>query len=141
MKRILCFAIASIIISTMLFSVAGAQDIERIESSEYLYNDVIIGALIPAMDKAVSNYYKTKYKETPGFQPDFAVIKKIERPNGDRTSYFIIEVEVQPYFGPHITVGKDRITLEIKGGELPKVIKFKHLEDYPLPERYQDFYL
>lgn len=45
-------------------------------------------------------------------------------------------IEVGPFIGPHITVGKDRISIELSYPGHQKLLKFEHLEDYPLPERY-----
>ena len=115
---------------TFVFA-AVAQDEE---SENILYNDAIITAISPAVDKAVDDYYKAILKHTPGYGPSYAKIIKIERPNGDRTAYFLIEMEFEPFLGPHITVGKDRVLVELGWGSPPKVLKFEHLEDYPLPE-------
>ena len=65
----------------------------------------------------------------------------IERPNGYRTWYFIINIEINPFIGPHIPVGKDRISIELSYPGLQEILTFEHVKDYPLPERYQHLYL
>lgn len=138
MKKVLVFVMVFFTLSGIWSFAATAQDEE---SKDTLCNDVIITAIAPAIDKAIDDYYKTIWKYTPGYGPSYAKITNIERPNGDRTAYFIIEVEVEPYLGPHNTVGKDRVLIELGWGDPPKVLKFEHLEDYPLPEHYNDYYL
>lgn len=131
MKDTIVFITALFLLSGTFTFAAGAKDGE---SEDYLCNDVIITALSPAIDKAIGDYYNTKLKYTPVSSVIYSKVTGIERPNGDRTSYFLIDMEIKPYLGPHITVGRDRILLELGYGTPPKVLKFEHLEDYPLPE-------
>lgn len=118
-----------------------ASETETGNFDKNIYHDVIITSLSQPISKALVNYYKKLYKHTPGLDVYTTEIKKIMRPNGNRTTYFIIEVDVSPYFGPHITVGKDRISIQLKQNEEPKIIKFEHLKDYKLPKHYNDIYL
>ena len=46
-------------------------------------------------------------------------------------------MEVQPYVGPHLSVGRDRITLKIDLDKV-KVEKFEHIESFELPPNYQN---
>ncbi|WP_160680834.1 DUF3888 domain-containing protein [Clostridium sp. C8-1-8] len=95
------------------------------ESKEILYNDIIMAMLTPYIQREVEKYYGTYYSVEPWAND----IVSIERPNGDRTSYFIIEIEIMPYTGPHNSVGIDRITISIDSSEI-KVLKFKHLHSF-----------
>ncbi|BCJ95699.1 hypothetical protein acsn021_32680 [Anaerocolumna cellulosilytica] len=117
-----------------------AKQIEE-ESQDILYQDVIITALAPTIDKAIDEYYKNVLTYLPGYDSSFIKILNIDRPNGNRTWHFIIDIEVEPFIGPHIAVGKDRISLDLSYPGIPKILKFEHIEDYPLPERYKDLYL
>lgn len=128
-----------ITIKSSFVNTTAKQDEE--ESQDILYQDVIITALAPTIDTAVADYYKNILTETPFYDSTSIKILKIKRPNGDRTSHFIIDIEVKPFIGPHITVGKDRISIELTYPESPKLLKFEHIKDYPLPERYKDLYL
>jgi hypothetical protein len=111
------------------------------ESRDILYQDVIITALAPTIDKAIEEYYRNVLTYLPGYDSSFIKILNIERPNGYRTSHFIINIEVEPFIGPHITVGKDRISIDLSYPGYPKLLKFEHLEDHPLPEHYKNLYL
>lgn len=117
-----------------------AKQVEA-EPQDILYQDVIITALTPTIDKAVADYYKSIFSETPFNDISSIKILNIERPNDNRTTYFIIKIEVTPFFGPHITVGRDIISIELSYPGIQKLMRFEHVEDYPLPERYKDLYL
>jgi len=117
-----------------------AKQVEE-ESQDILYQDVIITALAPTIDKAVDDYYKNVLSYLPTYDGPFIKILNIERQNGNSTSHFIINIEVKPYIGPHIAVGKDRISIDLSRPGPPVILKFEHVEDYPLPERYKDLYL
>ena len=108
---------------------------------DILYQDVIITALAPTINIALADYYKNIFKETPFYDFSFIKILNIERPNGYRTAYFIIKLEVTPFFGPHIAVGKDIISIELSYPGTQVLTNFEHVEDCPLPERYKDLYL
>ena len=139
MKKPIGAMLLLIIVISGIFALAsGAQDVKP---DGTLYQDVIMTALAPTIQKAVNDYYQKILKESPGFDPSLAKITKIERPNAYRTTYFIIEIEAMPYFGPHIETGRDRVTISLKYGQEPEVLKFEHLEDYPLPEHYRYLYV
>jgi hypothetical protein len=108
------------------------------ESQEILYQDVIITALSPTINTAIEDYYKTKLTEIPKYDTTVIEISDIERPNGFRTWYFIINIEVSPFIGPHITVGKERISIDLSYPGISKLLKFEHIEDHPLPSHYKD---
>ena len=111
------------------------------EPQDILYQDVIITALAPTISAAIDDYYKNVLSYLPTYDSPFIKILNIERQNGNSTSHFIINIEVRPFIGPHITVGKDRISIELSRMGLPVILQFEHVEDYPLPERYKDLYL
>ena len=142
MKRVLalfCILVASItfFLYTKPDSIATKLQPGEAESKEILYQDILITLLMPQINKAIDNYYSEYLTETPSEAPYFVKILNVRRPNGDRTSYFIIKFEVMPYIGPHNSVGKDHITLAVKYGEEPVVIKFEHIESYTILQNYQ----
>lgn len=89
-----------------------AKQVEE-DPQAILYQDVILTALTPTINNAIGDYYKKNFSESPLYDYTSIKILNIEQPNGDRTSYFIITIEVKPFWGPHITVGKDIITIEL----------------------------
>lgn len=134
---ILIVAVASLRV-TIVNTMAKQVDVNP---KDILYQDVIITALTPTINKAVADYYKNIFSETPFYDISSIKIINIERPNGDRTSKFIIKFEVTPFFGPHITVGRDKISIELSYPGIQELKSFEHVEDHPLPDRYKDLYL
>ncbi|GAA4297507.1 hypothetical protein GCM10023142_37190 [Anaerocolumna aminovalerica] len=146
MKKKIILVVTIFILIIVVFSVKNsivnttAKQAEE-ESQDILYQDVIITALSPTINTAIENYYKNILTETPLYDSSFIKILNIERPNGYRTWYFIINIEINPFIGPHIPVGKDRISIELSSPGLQEILTFEHVKDYPLPERYQHLYL
>jgi len=56
----------------------------------------------------------------------------IERVYGYRSFSFLVTLEVTPVVGPHISVGKDRLTFDI-GARGVELTKYEHLETHELP--------
>lgn len=95
------------------------------EKQEELYQDIIITLMSPQINEVIKNYYGKSYR----FEIWDTKILDIQRPNGDRTAYFIIKVQVSPFTGPHNSVGLDEVTLEVASGAEAKVLKFDHIKD------------
>jgi hypothetical protein len=108
-------------------------------SKEELYQDIFITLLMPYIDKSIDNYYGKYFIYLLGVDPWNVKILNIERPNGNRTSFFILRLEFVTYVGPHNSVGRDQVTIAVKYGSEPKVEKFEHIESYPLPPNYQNY--
>jgi hypothetical protein len=109
------------------------------DSTELKIKDMLMLLLSPEIDKAVSDYYSDFYDTTPLVYPYQVHVLKTERLGGFRTFHFQITIEVTPVVGPHISVGKDKLTFEISP-MLPGQIKlkeFKHLETHDLPPNWQ----
>lgn len=145
MKKILILVIIAVsFISSNVFATIPISDEEREafkESQEVMCHDVIITFLAPTIKKAIDDYYKNTLKYLPIFATYMTNVQKVSRPNEERTGYYIIEIEVMPYVGPYLTVGKDLITIEIIYPGETKILNFEHLEDHRLPEQYNDLYL
>lgn len=143
-KRILVvtiFILIVVVITIKISSVSTTVKKTEEDVQDILYQDVIITALAPTIDIAISEYYRTILTESPFYDSTSIKILDIERPNGDRTSLFIINIEVKPFIGPHITVGKDKISIGLSYPGSQEILKFEHIKDYPLPERYNNLYL
>ena len=100
-------------------------------SMEELYYDISMSTLLPYIQKAVDDYYTASIGISPAVDPWQPDIQYIERPHGYRTYLFQIKLDVLPYIGPHRSVGKDQVTLEVSTREV-KVMKFEHIESYPV---------
>lgn len=92
--------------------------------------------LYPYVEKSIDNYYDEYMTYLPGEAPYSYKFIKIEK-TPELNYSFTIVLEVQPYVGPHLSVGRDRITFNIDIDGV-KVKKFEHLESYELPPNYQN---
>ncbi|NIK76413.1 hypothetical protein FHS15_001538 [Paenibacillus castaneae] len=110
----------------------------RQDSTELQLQDMLMLLLSPAVDDSVNNYYRKLLKESPLVYPYQSNIVQIERSNGFRGFIFLITVEVMPVVGPHIAVGKDRITFQISAGPTVNLKEFRHIQDFELPPHWQD---
>jgi hypothetical protein len=110
------------------------------DTKEMMINDTLMLLLGPEIDKAVSIYYSEYFTYPPSVYPYQIDIVNVERLGGFRTFHLLITLEITPVVGPHISVGKDRLTFEIAPTIIPtqiKLKKFEHLETHELPPNWQ----
>ncbi len=110
------------------------------DTKEMMVHDILMLFLGPEIDKAVSKYYSKYLTYSPLVYPYQVEIVNLERIGGFRTFHFSITLEITPVVGPHISVGKDRLTFEIAPTIIPgqiKLKKFEHLETHELPPHWQ----
>ena len=103
---------------------------------EQIYRDLSITMLYPHVEKAIDNYYSDYMTYLPHEDPYSYEFVKIDKTPGKNYDYTIV-IEVLPYVGPHLSVGKDQITFKIDLDGV-KFEKFEHLESYELPPYYQN---
>jgi len=115
------------------------------KEQETLYDDIIVTFLAPTIDKVIDDYYKSILKGSAHyggvFYTKIICIKRISGPDIYRSANFIIEVEITPYVGPHMTVGRDRILIKLEPDGTAIVLGLEHLEDHELPEHMKGYYL
>ncbi len=107
-----------------------------IETTETQFRNMVVTLIYPHVQKAIGDYYDEYMSYLPGEDPfsyQFISIEKVQNYT------YIVIVEVHPYVGPHISAGKDRITLKIDLNGV-KIEKFEHLESYKLPSHYGDIF-
>lgn len=110
------------------------------DTKEMMVHDILMLFLGPEIDKAVSKYYSEYLTYSPSVYPYQVEIVNIERIGGFRTFHFSITLEITPVVGPHISVGKDRLTFEIAPTIIPsqiKLKKFEHFETHELSPHWQ----
>lgn len=105
------------------------------ESKGDLYYQLLVTILYPYVQKATDNYYDEYLTYLPGEAPYGYRFIKIEKTPEQNYSFTVVLV-VEPYVGPHLSVGRDRITFSIDLDGV-KAKKFEHLESYELPPNYQ----
>ncbi|MHA6251478.1 DUF3888 domain-containing protein [Oceanobacillus sp. CAU 1775] len=107
---------------------------------ELMVKDILMLLLGIEIEKAVSDYYSNYLTESPMVYPYQIDIVHIERVDGFRSFHFLLTLELTPVVGPHISVGKDRLTFEITPtipGQI-KLNKYEHLETHELPPHWQN---
>ncbi|HBR02191.1 MAG TPA: hypothetical protein DD738_06245 [Ruminiclostridium sp.] len=101
-------------------------------SLEEMYLDALIASVMPYIDQAVADYYIEHIGYSPNVDPWDIKVIYIKRPNGDRTAYFEMKLEMQPYMGAHNSIGVDQITLSIFSNRV-EIDNFKHVKSFPIP--------
>ncbi|WP_339323133.1 DUF3888 domain-containing protein [Paenibacillus sp. FSL W8-0194] len=136
---------AVLLLSVFLSScpaVAAAEELQPKEPKLQLYQDMMLELLLPEIQNAVNDYYQNLLTANPLVYPYEIEILQATRVNGgpgDRGFHFSVTLEVSPVLGPHIGVGKDRMTIEISPlfPDKVKLAAFRHLQTYELPPNYQ----
>ncbi|MCM3491024.1 DUF3888 domain-containing protein [Alkalihalophilus marmarensis] len=139
MKRIgmvyICFLLLFLPIQNHVYS----KELNlNVDSLELQVQDIMMLQLTDPVSEAVKKYYAKSLKEVPVVYPYDMSILHIERMDGFRSFRFKVVLEVVPVIGPHISVGRDRVTLLVTEGET-KVISFEHIETFELPPKWAQF--
>ncbi|WP_431603158.1 DUF3888 domain-containing protein [Clostridium beijerinckii] len=100
------------------------------DSKEIIYRDVVLSLIVPYMKKEINNYYKEYLTESPTIAPYSVDIINVKRIGGNRIQ---LDVITHPYVGPHITVGDDRMIIEIAAYGSIEIKNFEHVKSHPLP--------
>lgn len=121
--------------------VAAANKNPEKDSRELKFQDMIVLFLLPYMNDKLAEVYAKDLKVAPGLYPYYIDVKHVDRLNGFRGFEFQITLEATPTIGPHIPVGEDLFTFEVKSGVDVKLVKFEHLKGpnkKDFPPNYQD---
>lgn len=105
--------------------------------SEDVYRNLCLKLISPYVNKAIENYYNEYLTYLPREDTWDYRILHIETPHPGYY-FYTVKLEVLPYVGPHLTVGRDCITLKINLNGEVEVALFEHLESHELPPHYQD---
>jgi hypothetical protein len=134
-KSILLTIVLLLMISGWVYGESEPQK----DSQQLQFQDMLMLFVLPEIDKAIADYYSNWLTTKPVVYPYMINIVKSERLNGFRGYDFKITLEVTPVVGPHISVGKDRLTLEITPTipQMVKMVKYQHLTTEPLPPHWQ----
>ena len=92
--------------------------------------------LDPAIQQAIARYYQEYFKDSPVFAPGDITVLSTERAEENQSLVIDVKLQVMPYFGPHLYVGVDDITLQVQNRNV-QVEKFEHVRSYSLPSNYQ----
>lgn len=140
MRKFIIPIIILIIMILGFYSVLTALNTRKLpeQSKEELYQDITISLFMPYIQNQVDKYYSTYLTQPPMVAPYTVNVINVERPNGYRTFFFRLKLQVNSYIGPHINVGLDNLTVTIDGSGNVKIEEFEHIESYELPSNYED---
>ena len=131
-KILLVLLLSSILMIQPLFCSAKAMG-NTIQDDTAELDNLVLTLLMPSIREAVNSFYEPYLTIEPTVATYYA--SKIIEIQGEGSNY-TVTVEVFPYVGPHISVGKDRITLNIKQDSV-SVENYEHLESHELPQHLQ----
>lgn len=103
-------------------------------------NTIVKTLLMSKIQEATNKFYEPYLTIQPTV---VAYLKdsKITNIEGEiSNSKYTVTVEIEPYIGPHISVGRDRITLDITADGMVTVKNFEHIKSYELPPNYKNRY-
>ncbi|MET3941628.1 hypothetical protein ABIC22_004440 [Paenibacillus sp. PvP094] len=95
---------------------------------------LILTLLSPKIEEQLTLFYKDRLIEKPMFAP-FLGGNDLKLDYHD--SHIIAHVTVEPYVGPHLSVGQDLITFHINNSGEVKVIAYHHIKNYELPPHWR----
>lgn len=132
--------ILSILVVSWLIPTYSAKANDSIELDDPLrLEHVVITLLMPEIEKSVNAFYSPYLTDIPIVASYIGThiinIKGGEdiHTNGPNATHYTITVEVFPFVGPHVSVGKDHVTLDIAPDEIVTLNNFQHIESYELP--------
>ncbi|MED1865851.1 DUF3888 domain-containing protein [Fictibacillus nanhaiensis] len=136
-KILILFLPAYIVITMSINTIVEAVPKPPEGSRGELYQDLFVTILLPYIEQPINEYYSKIINVTPMVYPYQVDIVSAKRVLEGRSFLFIVTLEVTPVVGPHISVGKDRLTFKIGApdeiGQSVKLIHFNHLETHELP--------
>ncbi|HWS42911.1 MAG TPA: DUF3888 domain-containing protein [Pseudoflavonifractor sp.] len=132
MKRRKQFLIA-FLLTALSFLCSGRAAGAAAMGTDAQLDDLVITLLMPSISEAAGSFYEPYLTIRPTVAPYYE--SKITEIRGGG-SHYAVTVEVLPYVGPHISVGKDRITLDVRQYAV-SVEHYEHLESHVLPQHLQ----
>ncbi len=133
--------ITAAVVLFMLLGITPAYGTSADTSAESpsadVYRELCLKLISPYVNKAINHYYDEYLTYLPREDTwDYRVLS-IETPNPGYY-YYTVKLEVLPYVGPHLTIGRDHITLKIDNRGAVEIALFEHLESHELPPYYQN---
>jgi len=139
MKKLLSAALVLVIVATGVTvyalgytgkSPVSSDDSERLDK-------IVMTLLIPKIQKSVDDFYEPYISIEPTVAA-YLGDSKITSIVGDvGSSIYTVTVELEPYVGPHISIGRDKMTFEISADGTVNMKKYEHLKSYDLPQNLQ----
>ncbi|WP_066371313.1 DUF3888 domain-containing protein [Neobacillus fumarioli] len=119
MKKVISAALLAFMIFFSNHSASFAAISKPPEKSrEELYHNMFVSLLLPEIQKPIYKYYSRLITDYPSVYPYSVDVISVKRTN----------------VGPHVSLGKDRLTFRIIPGHA-KLLKFEHLKTDKPPKK------
>lgn len=143
MKRYLFFTylfIASIITLLCLFGNKGKDSVETFNinsvTSDEIKDEIIVAIFIENIRKHVENFYSEYYSGEIEVYNYETVILEVEKPGN---GFISVKFGITPQIGAHNPLGYDELLYYIDSLGNEKMIKYEHIRNYTLPERFEKY--
>lgn len=106
---------------------------EELTRKGELYKDILITMINPEIEKALKNHYKESYTSATY---DVTILE-VEKPQIYKDFLYKLKLEVIPYTGPNLCIGKDHLTILIDSEGRIKIEEYENIEKFNLPPEYK----
>ncbi|MGI5986216.1 MAG: DUF3888 domain-containing protein [Clostridiales bacterium] len=140
--RVLVMTLAFLVLVTLCFFCNTRAEAEMALDDSVRLNDMVKSLLMPHISTAVEDFYEPYLTIKPivatYYGTEIVSIKGGENIHeGIYNSHYTVTIDTVPYVGPHLAVGKDRLTFSFNPAGI-QLYKHEHLESSTLPPHYQD---
>lgn len=128
-------AITILVVSLIKGKVKEIPEVTGIfnENENSIYENALINTYLADLQQASDEYYKDYFTNSPTIAYYYVELIELRSDNKNNPSIYITFLTM-PFIGPHDIIGEDEITfLASYTGEV-KLVGFKHLKSYELPE-------
>ncbi|MGL4346350.1 MAG: DUF3888 domain-containing protein [Cellulosilyticaceae bacterium] len=138
MKRIFYPLFLSLLVSSSLLAIP--TKIDWYNTAPPTCCKALLLTLLPQIEQQVNLYYSNYFSKVPTTAQYVTDIEQLEKtPHTSGYAYTLV-VSVEPYFGPHNTIGRDLLTFDI-GINGAHFRSFNHVASYPIPDKYDEYIL
>ena len=95
--------------------------------------DAVKTLLMPYIVKEIADFYEQYLTYTPMEDPWHIKLIGFEQAG----YHFMVKLKVEPYIGPHNSVGIDYITFKIDALGKVSIENFEHIKSFPIAPNYQ----
>lgn len=110
-----------------------AVESKEILNTQSTYNTILINTYLDKLQEASNDFYDEYLTISPTVAYYVVSVKKISSDPSTNATGFITFI-VEPFVGPHDTVGADEITFSADYTGTIELKEFKHLKSFALPD-------
>lgn len=110
-----------------------AVESKEVSNTQSAYNTLLINTYLDKLQEASNDFYDEYLTTSPTVAYYVVSVKKISSDPSTNATGFITFI-VEPFVGPHDTVGTDQISFSADYTGTIELKEFKHLKSYALPD-------